>query len=211
MKISADAGLLAVDIQNGFICQNDELPVARGREVIPVINRILPRFRVRVASQDWHPGNHGSFASNNPGRRPFDVGDLGGVPQVFWPDHCVQGTRGAEFHPEFNHRAVQAIFRKGTDPGIDSYSVFSDNAGRNPTGLHGYLASLGVKELFLAGLAQDYCVKFTAIDARRLMPGLQVIVILDAVRPVDPRSGELALEEMLGAGVRLIRSGELES
>lgn len=210
MEIPPDAALLAVDVQNGFISEHSELPVPHGRDVIPAINRLLPRFRVRVASQDWHPADHGSFASNNPGRRPYEVGELGGVPQVFWPDHCVQGSRGAEFHPEFNHRAVQVIFRKGSDPGVDSYSVFNDNAGRNPTGLQGYLSSLGVKDLFLAGLALDYCVKHTAIDARRLMPGLHVTVILDATRPVAPVTGEEALEEMRRAGVLLVRAGDLD-
>jgi nicotinamidase/pyrazinamidase len=201
--------MLAVDVQKGFITESRELPVSRGREVIPIINRLLPRFRVRVASQDWHPRNHGSFAGNNPGRKPFEVGELDGVPQVFWPDHCVQGSRGAEFHPEFDQLAIQAIFRKGSDPRVDSYSVFCDNAGRNPSGLHGYLASLGVRHLYLAGLALDYCVKFTALDALRLMPGLSVTVILDATRPVDPATGDLAVAEMREAGVRLIGSSEL--
>lgn len=209
MKIPDDAALLAVDLQNGFISEKDELPVARGREVVPLINGLLPRFRVRIASQDWHPEGHGSFASSHPGRRPFDVGELGGVPQVFWPDHCVQATRGADLHPEFDHRTVQAIFRKGTDPGVDSYSVFNDNAGRNPTGLAGYLASLEVKELYLAGLALDYCVRFTALDARRLLPDLRVTVILDATRAVDRRTEEEAIAEMRRAGVRLASSAEI--
>ncbi len=203
------AALLAVDIQNGFISEPDELPVAGGVEVIPVINRLLPIFPVRVASQDWHPPDHGSFASNHPGRKPFDTGELSGAPQVLWPDHCVQGSRGADFHPEFDHRLIQAIFRKGADPRVDSYSVFTDNTGSNPTGLQGYLQSLGVEEVFLAGLALDYCVKYTALDARRLMPEMGVSVILDACRPVDPRGGDEAKEEMRRQGVRLITSVEL--
>lgn len=209
MRRRRPAALLVVDLQNGFISEPSELPVPGAAEIIPVINRLLPMFDVRVASQDWHPPDHGSFASNHPGRRPFETGELSGVPQVLWPDHCVQGSRGADFHPEFDHRLIQAIFRKGTDPRVDSYSAFADNVGENPTGLQGYLQSLGVEEIFLAGLALDYCVKFTALDARRLMPALGVSVILDACRPVDPRGGDEAKEEMRSRGVRLIVSSDL--
>ena len=207
--MNRDAALLVVDIQNGFISERQELPVEGGPEVIPVINRLLPRFGIRVASQDWHSADHGSFASNNPGRKPFDVGTLGGVEQVFWPDHCVQGTRGAELHPQLDQRWLQVIFRKGSDRTIDSYSVFNDNAGRNPTGLQGFLQGLAVRDLYLAGLALDYCVRFTARDARRLMPDLRVAVILDACRPVDARTGEEAKQEMRSAGVRLATSMEM--
>jgi len=210
MRIPADSALLAVDVQNGFISERDELPIAGGRGVIPVINRLLPRFASRVASQDWHPSGHGSFASSHPGRKPFDVGELAGVSQTFWPDHCVQGTRGARFHPEFEERLVQTIFRKGTDAAVDSYSVFNDNAGLNPTGLEGFLRGRGVKHLFLAGLALDYCVLYTARDARRLLPELPVTLIVDACRPVDPRTGEEAVAEMRRLGVRFIESRELE-
>jgi len=209
--VGDDAALLVVDVQNGFISLAEELPVPGGAEVVPIINRLMPLFRVRVASQDWHPPDHGSFASNNPGARPLDRGELGGVPQIFWPDHCVQMTRGAEFHPDLDLRPVQSIFRKGSDPRVDSYSAFADNAGKNPTGLQGYLEGLRVKELFLAGLALDYCVKFTALDARRLMPRLQVTVVLDATRPVGPRTGREAEEEMRRAGIRLLRSSELSA
>src|SRR5262245_33946075 len=125
------SAILVVDLQHGFIDHRDELPVPGGEEVLDVINALMPRFAVRVASQDWHPRNHGSFASNHPGVKPFDHGMLGGVPQVFWPDHCVAGTRGAELHDRFDHRSIQAIFRKGMDPLVDSYSVFNDNARRN--------------------------------------------------------------------------------
>lgn len=210
-RMPDDAGLLVVDLQNGFISEAGELPVPGGRDVVPIVNRLLPRFRVRVASQDWHPADHGSFASNHPGAKPFDTGTLGGIAQIFWPDHCVQGTRGAEFHPDFDHRLIQAIFRKGTDPGIDSYSVFSDNAGHNPTGLEGYLETRGVGHLWLAGLALDYCVLYTARDARRLMPHLAVTVILDACRPVAGPTGEAAVQEMRRLGVRLVSSAEILS
>lgn len=207
--MSVLSAFLAVDLQNGFITERGELPVAGGAEVIPIINSMLPRFPVRVASQDWHPPDHGSFASNNPGRVPFEAGDLDGVPQIFWPDHCVQGTRGAELHPDLDQRLIQAIFRKGMDPRADSYSAFSDNAGRNPTGLQGYLEGLSVGDLCIAGLALDYCVKYSALDARRLMLDVAVSVVVDACRPVDPRTGEEAKEEMRRAGIRLIASSEL--
>ena len=210
MKIPAEAALLAVDIQNGFIAEADELPVPDGALVIPVINRLLPRFAVRAATQDWHPANHGSFASNHPGAAAFSVGVLGGVPQVFWPDHCVQRTRGAAFHPDFDDRAIQAIFRKGTDPAVDSYSAFNDNAGLNPTGLEGYLRGRGIGHLFVAGLALDYCVLYTARDARRLMPDMPVTVILDACRPVDPRAAAGAVAEMRALGVGFVESRDLQ-
>jgi len=209
MRPHRPAALLVVDLQNGFISEPAELPVTGGIEVIPVINRLLPLFDVRVASQDWHPPDHGSFASNHPGARSFEMGELAGVPQVFWPDHCVQGSRGADFHPAFDHRLVRAIFRKGTAPWVDSYSVFADNVGENPTGLQGYLQALGVKEIFIAGLALDYCVKFTALDARRLVPEMGVTVILDACRSVDPRGDDATTEELLRKGVRLIVSDDL--
>ncbi|MFQ5701145.1 MAG: bifunctional nicotinamidase/pyrazinamidase [Acidobacteriota bacterium] len=207
MKLSA---FLAVDVQNGFITEKQELPVPGAAEVIPIINKMLPRFAVTIASQDWHPADHGSFASNNPGKRPFATGMLGSVQQVFWPDHCIQGTRGAAFHPDFDERRVRAIFRKGTDPAVDSYSAFADNAGKNPTGLDGYLRGLGVRDLFIAGLALDYCVRFTALDARRLLPDLRVTVVQDACRAVDPRTGEEAKRALRQQGVRLITAGEMD-
>ena len=174
-----------------------------------VVNALLPRVPVRVATQDWHPPGHGSFASAHPGAKPFETGTLGGVPQIYWPDHCVQGTRGADLHPALHQELVQAVIRKGTDPGVDSYSTFSDNAGRNPTGLDGYLRARGVTRVYLAGLALDYCVRASALDARRLLPGAEVLVILDATRPVDARTGREAVEELERAGVRLVRSTEI--
>jgi len=205
----ARAALLVVDVQNGFISEADELPVPGGADVIPLINALLPRFAVRVATQDWHPSGHGSFASAHPGARPFEQGTLGGVPQTYWPDHCVQGTHGAEIHPALHQDLIQAVIRKGMDLGVDSYSVFTDNAGRNPTGLDGYLRARGVTGVFIAGLTLDYCVRASAIDARRLLPDVEVAVILDATRPVDPRTGREAMEELERAGVRLVRSSEI--
>lgn len=209
MTIERGAAILVIDVQNGFISDQRELPVPGGAEVVPVINRLLTSFKVRVASQDWHPPDHGSFASNNPGKSPFDRGELDGLPQVFWPDHCVQGTRGAELHPGLDTRLIHAIFRKGTDPRVDSYSAFEDNAGRAQTGLRGYLEGLGVESIHVVGLALDYCVKHTALDARRLMPNLPVTVVLDATRPVDPLTGEEAKALMATQGVRLATSSEL--
>lgn len=204
-----DSALLVVDVQNGFISEMGELPVTGGAEVVPIINALLPRFQVRVATQDWHPRNHGSFASQHPGKRPFDLGTLGGLPQTFWPDHCVQGTRGAELHPALDQALIQAVFRKGYDPEVDSYSGFSDNAGRNPTGLDGALRARGVKRLWIAGLALDYCVRWSALDARRLLPEIEVLVVVDATRPVDSKTGATALRELEQAQVRLIEARDV--
>lgn len=201
--------VIAVDLQNGFIAEQGELPVPGAAEILPTINRLLGLFPVRLATQDWHPPDHGSFASNHPGVDPFDAGELGGVPQVWWPDHCVQGTRGADFHPGFDQRSVQVIIRKGTDRSIDSYSAFNDNARRNPTGLDGLLRGLGVRDLFIAGIALDYCVRFTALDARRLLPEVGVTVIVDACRAVDARTGDEAIRAMRSQGIRLISSADL--
>ena len=209
MTIGNDSALLVVDLQNGFISEKNELPVPNAAVVLPIINEILPRFPIRVASQDWHPADHGSFARNNPGAKPFDVGQLGGVSQVFWPDHCVQMTRGAEFHPDFDHRLIQIVFRKGMNRLVDSYSMFSDNAARNPTGLADYLRSRGAREIYVVGLALDYCVAYTALDARRLLPDMKVAVIRDASRPVDARTGDEALQRLRDDGVRLVSASEL--
>jgi nicotinamidase/pyrazinamidase len=202
------AALLVIDVQNGFISERNELPVPGGAEVVPRINALLPHFPVRVATQDWHPPDHGSFASRHPGIKPFGRGKLGGLDQTFWPDHCVQGTRGAELHPGLDQARIQAVIRKGMDPDTDSYSGFNDNAGRNTTGLDGYLRARGVSRVYLAGLALDYCVRWSALDARRLLPEAEVSVVVDATRPVDPATGAEALEELEKAGVRLVRSDQ---
>ena len=203
--------LLVIEVQNGFISEPGELPVPGGADVIPVINALLPRVPVRVATQDWHPRDHGSFASRHPGKKPFDRGMLGDLEQIFWPDHCVQGTRGAELHPGLDQTRIQAVIRKGYDPGADSYSGFIDNAGKNSTGLDGYLRSRGVMKIYLAGLALDYCVRATALDARRLLPGATVLVVVDATRPVNPETGAQALRDLAEAGVRLVRSDEVRA
>ena len=204
----SDAVLLVVDMQNGFV-EESELPVSGGREIIPVINRLMPLFPVVVASQDWHPPDHGSFHTQHPGAAPYDLGSLGGKPQVLWPVHCVQGTRGAAFIPEIKDEYFQAIVRKGLDPGVDSYSVFYDNHHQNPSGLKGYLLERGVGVVFLAGLAFDYCVRFSALDALEFTS--EIYVIEDATRGVAEETMAEAKKEFKEKGIRLIRAREVES
>lgn len=200
--------LILVDIQNDFL-PDGALAVPRGDEVIPVANRLQTRFDLLVATQDWHPARHGSFASRHPGRKPGELAELGGLPQVLWPDHCVQGSSGAAFAPGLEMNRVETIFRKGTDPGIDSYSGFFDNGHRKSTGLGDYLKGRGADEIYLLGLATDYCVKFTALDARQL--GFRTFLVEDGSRGVELQPGDVAraIEEMREAGVRIVRSGEL--
>jgi nicotinamidase/pyrazinamidase len=200
--------LILVDIQNDFL-SGGALAVPRGDEVIPVANRLQPRFDLVVATQDWHPPGHGSFASHYPGRKPGESAELGGLPQILWPDHCVQGSAGAAFAQGLEMNRVEGIFRKGTDPGIDSYSGFFDNGHRKSTGLGDYLKGRGAGELYLLGLATDYCVKFTTLDARAL--GFQAFLVEDGSRGVELRPGDVAraIDEMRAAGVRIVRSGEL--
>src|SRR4051812_44710930 len=200
--------LILVDLQNDFL-PGGALAVPRGDEVIPVANRVQPRFDLVVATQDWHPAGHGSFASSHPARKPGDVGELAGLPQVFWPDHCVQGSAGADFAPGLQMNRVEAIFRKGTDPAIDSYSGFFDNGHRKSTGLGDYLKGRGATEVFVLGLATDYCVKFTALDARKL--GFRTFLIEDGSRGVELRPGDVAaaVREMRAADIEVPGSGSL--
>jgi nicotinamidase/pyrazinamidase len=203
------SALILVDIQNDFI-PGGTLPVREGDRVVPIANRVQESFDLIVSTQDWHPSKHGSFASQHPQKKPGDVIELNGLPQVLWPDHCVQGSRGAEFHPDLQMERVARVFRKGTDPEIDSYSGFFDNGHRKGTGMAEYLQGLGVTEVFVCGLAMDYCVKFTALDARGL--GFQTHLIEDASRGVELKPGDVdaAVEEMRRAGVRVLRSAELK-
>jgi nicotinamidase/pyrazinamidase len=200
--------LVIVDIQYDFL-PGGALAVNEGDQVIPVINAIQPQFHLVVATQDWHPPNHGSFAANHPGHQPGEMVTLAGQPQVLWPVHCVQGTKGAEISPLLDKSRIEAIFQKGIDPDIDSYSAIFDNARKRSTGLSEYLAKRDVKEIFVAGLALDYCVKFTTLDAVSL--GLSSRVIRDACRAVnlDPRDGERAVAEMKAAGVGIVESADL--
>ena len=199
--------LILVDIQNDFI-PGGSLAVAHGDEVVPVANRMEGKFELVVATQDWHPANHGSFASNHNGHKPGEMIELGGLPQVLWPDHCVQGSRGAEFHRDFNRAKVTRVFRKGIDPHIDSYSAFFDNAHRRDTGLGDFLRTEGVTDVYILGLATDYCVKYTALDAVQL--GFSTHVIEDGCRGVELHPGDIAkaIDEMRSAGVEITNSRE---
>jgi nicotinamidase/pyrazinamidase len=202
--------LILVDIQNDFL-PGGALGVPKGDEVIPVANRVAPKFDLVVATQDWHPADHGSFAANHPGKQPGDVVDLNGIEQILWPVHCVQDTPGAAFADALDTSCVQRVFQKGTDPAIDSYSTFFDNARRKATGLGDYLKQRGVRSVYILGLAADYCVKFSALDAVDL--GFQTFVIEDGCRAVElqPGDGARAIEGMKAAGVAVIRSKVLRA
>jgi nicotinamidase/pyrazinamidase len=200
--------LLLVDLQNDFL-PGGALAVNEGDRVIPIANALMPKFDLVVATQDWHPPDHGSFAANHPGHRIGEVIDLHGLPQVLWPVHCVQYTPGADFAPGLERQRIDHIVQKGTDPAIDSYSGFFDNGHRKATGLGDYLRSRGVRHIHLLGLATDYCVKFTALDGRA--EGFEMTLIEDACRGVNlkPADVERALEEMRDKGVKVVRSDTL--
>jgi nicotinamidase/pyrazinamidase len=192
-------GLVLVDVQNDFM-PFGSLPVDDGDAVVAVANALMPRFEFVAASQDWHPADHASFASSHPGSIPGDVVELIGGSQVLWPDHCVQNLPGASFHSGLDVAGIDAVVRKGVDRDIDSYSAFFDNGHLRDTGLAQLLASRGVNEVWLLGLATDYCVRWTALDAREL--GLACVVVKDGVRAVDlePGDGDRALAELAAAG-----------
>lgn len=202
--------LILVDIQNDFV-PGGALAVADGDKVVPVANRIQSAFDLVVATQDWHPANHGSFASQHPGKKPGDVIDLNGIAQVLWPDHCVQHSKGAEFHPRLDLTRIAKVFQKGTDPEIDSYSGFFDNGHRRGTGLAEYLRAQNVTTVYICGLATDYCVKFTSLDARSL--GFDAYLVEDACRGVNLQPGDsaAAVDQMRAAGVHVITSDDLVS
>lgn len=204
--------LLLIDIQNGF-CPGGNLPVAEGDAVVPVANRLMRDggYDLVVASQDWHPANHGSFASQHQGKQPFDMGELSGRPQVMWPDHCVQDTPDAEFHPALDLSRVDHVQRKGENPSVDSYSAFRDNDKTALTGLSDWLKAKNVTELDLMGLATDYCVRFSALDAVDMLPGVKVRLIADGCRGIDPKGVEDALAAMADAGVEIIDSSHITS
>jgi nicotinamidase/pyrazinamidase len=204
----ARQALVLVDLQNDF-CPGGALAVGHGDEVIEVANRVQRHFPLVVATQDWHPADHGSFAANHPGRKPYEVIDLNGLQQVLWPVHCVQESTGAAFHDAVDRSRVAKTFQKGTDPAVDSYSGFWDNGRRKATGLGDYLRAQGVTDVYVLGLATDYCVKFTAIDGRR--EGFGVFLIEDACRGVEmaPGDSERALEDMRRAGVTVVESGQI--
>ena len=200
--------LLLIDIQNGF-CPGGNLAVAEGDAVVAVANRLIAsgHYDLVVASQDWHPANHGSFASQHPGKTPFEMGELSGKPQMLWPDHCVQGTKDAEFHPDLDVAAIDHVQKKGMNPAVDSYSAFRDNDRAALTGLDAYLREKDVSELDMLGLATDYCVRFSALDAVEMLPGVKVTLISDGCRGIDPEGIREAITEMKAAGVAVIESG----
>jgi nicotinamidase/pyrazinamidase len=200
--------LILVDIQNDFM-PTGSLPVAQGDEVVPVANRMQRYFELVVATQDWHPPDHGSFASNHEGRKPGEMTDLGGLPQVLWPDHCVQGSQGAEFHRDLDRTRVARVFHKGVDADIDSYSGFFDNGHRRSTGLGEYLRERAVTDVYILGLATDYCVKYSALDALKL--GFTTHVIEDGCRGVELNPGDVqaAIDEMRAAGVEITNSAAI--
>ena len=194
--------LIIVDVQKDFI-EGGALAVPGGGEVVPVLNRLQAGFNLIVATQDWHPANHRSFAANHPGKTVGEIIDLDGLEQVLWPVHCEQGTLGADFAPGLDRSRWAAVFQKGTDPEIDSYSGFFDNGHRRATALGAFLRERGAEEVWVAGLATDYCVKFTALDARK--EGFAVHLIENACRGVEVRPGDTAraVAEMRAAGVRV--------
>jgi nicotinamidase/pyrazinamidase len=202
------SALVVIDVQNDF-CPGGALPVPGGDAVVEPINRLARLFGRVVLTQDWHPEGHVSFASSWPGRALYDRVDSGGIEQVLWPEHCVQGSAGASFHPGLEIDRAVLVLRKGTKRGLDSYSAFFENDRLSPTGLDGWLRCLGVAELWLAGLATDFCVRYTAEDAIRL--GYGVCIIEDAVRGVDLPPGSLpkVVDAQKRLGARFVMSGEV--
>jgi nicotinamidase/pyrazinamidase len=200
--------LIIVDLQNDFL-PGGALPVPHGDEVIPLANELRRRFDLVVATQDWHPPDHGSFAANHPGKKPGDRIMLDGIEQILWPVHCVQHTYGAVFAPSFDTSRIAHVFHKGIDPKIDSYSTFFDNAHRRETGLADYLKKRTINDIYLMGLALDYCVKYSTLDARQL--GLNTHVIIDGCRGIELEPGDIdrALDEMKRVGAVLLQSSDL--
>jgi nicotinamidase/pyrazinamidase len=209
ITIANDDVLLVVDVQNDF-CPGGALAVPGGHEVVPVINSLAEKFRHVVLTQDWHPRGHLSFASSHPGKKPFETIVAAYGPQVLWPDHCVQTTTGAEFHPALRIPHAGLVIRKGTNRSIDSYSAFYENDRITPTGLVGYLRERGVTRVFIAGLAFDFCVRYSAEDAHR--ENFAVVVIADACRGIDIDGSAAATRASLeGLGIACITAGELGS
>jgi nicotinamidase/pyrazinamidase len=207
MQIEPHDVLIVIDVQNDF-CPGGTLAVPRGDEVIAPIHRVAPRFAHIVLTQDWHPANHCSFAASHPGKQPFESIELGYGTQTLWPAHCVQGSHGAEFHPSLHLPQAELILRKGFRAHVDSYSAFFENDRTTPTGLAGYLRERNLTRVFLAGLAYDYCVAYSALDARRL--GLSAFVLRDACRAIDLNGSVGAIEaEFAKAGVAILDSAEL--
>ena len=200
--------LILVDLQNDFT-PSGALPIPEGDSIVPLINQLQQKFDLVVATQDWHPADHRSFAIQHEGKQPGELIDLHGIPQVLWPIHCVQETEGAQFISSLDQSKVKRVFRKGQNPRIDSYSGFFDNDHQSSTGMGEYLREQGVDEVFVVGLPTDYCVRFTAADAAEL--GFRTIVISDATRGVNLQKGDVdrALVALQEQGVRILLSSEL--
>lgn len=207
IKPDAKSALIVVDVQNCFVT-GGTLPVKGGEEVVPVINKLATAFENIVVTQDWHTKGHASFASTHAGKKPFEVKKLAYGNQVLWPDHCVQGTEDAALHKDLQLPTAQVIVRKGYHKEVDSYSAFTEADGKTPTGLGGYLKQRGIKRVFVTGLATDFCVSWTALDARKA--GFEVYVIEDATRAID-LNGSLAAawKQMTAKGVKRIQSKDL--
>ncbi|MDT7836219.1 bifunctional nicotinamidase/pyrazinamidase [Aquabacterium sp. OR-4] len=207
LKPGTDAALIVVDVQNCFVT-GGTLPVAKGEEVVPVINKISAAFANIVVTQDWHTAGHASFASSHGGKKPFETTTLKYGQQVLWPDHCVQGTDDAALHKDLKLPTAQLIIRKGYNKGVDSYSAFEEADRKTVTGLAGYLKARGIKKLYITGLATDFCVAWTAMDARKA--GFEVFVVEDACRGID-LNGSLAAawKQMTAKGVKRIQSSDI--
>ncbi len=200
--------LIIIDLQYDFL-PGGALEVENGDIIIPVINSISPKFDLVIATQDWHPENHRSFASNNTGAKPFETIELNGMDQIMWPDHCVQGSEGADLSAELDTKPVEAIFRKGMDPEIDSYSGFYDNHHKKATGLAGYLRARDVKRVFISGLAADVCVYFSLKDA--VKEGFETYLIDDGVRALDDEKYIEQKKELTDMGVKIISSADISA
>lgn len=199
--------LLIIDMQNDF-CEGGALEVPDGSTIVPVINKLAENFDVVLQTQDWHPAGHSSFASTHAGKHPYDTIEMDYGTQVLWPDHCVQGTNGAEFHPELNTNKTQVIIRKGFRASVDSYSTFYENDHTTKTGLTGYLNARGIRDLYTVGLATDFCVKWSVLDG--IKEGFAMHIVKDAVKGIDlDGSLDNAWYEMKEAGVNIVHSGEL--
>ena len=198
--------LIIVDVQNDFL-PGGSLEVKYGDVIIPIINEISPKFDLVVATQDWHPQNHKSFASNHEGKKQFEKTNLHGLDQVLWPDHCLQGSIGAEISDKLNTRPVEAIFRKGMDPEIDSYSGFYDNGHKKNTGLAGFLKARGAQQVFICGLAADVCVYFTLKDA--LKENFETYLVEDATRALDDKAFSDIKDELTDLGAKIIGSSDI--
>ncbi len=209
METNAHDVLMVLDVQNDF-CTGGALAVPDGDAVLEVIHRIAPRFEHIVLTQDWHPAHHSSFASAHTGRSAYEEIEMSYGRQTLWPEHCVQGSKGAEFHPALNLPQAELVLRKGFDAKIDSYSAFFENDRRTPTGLAGYLEERGLSRVFLAGLAYDYCVGYSALDARRL--GLPALIVRDGCRAIDLNGSVEKMDaEFARAGVAVIEGAALSS